>query len=206
RTWSGGSDHRRSRGCKSRFVDQFINAQHATDWLVLESNSASYERTTPYLPVIELLRQYFNISSQASTASIRQKRTEKVLSLDPSLQDLTAPLLYILDSLEEQHPFRFLDLAQRREQTYQAVIRLLLKETEMRPGLMVFEDVHWYDSLTLGLISELFAAAQGTRLLLVVTYRLGHTGPWKNHPNFRELRLDPLTNDSLLEFLHALLG
>jgi tetratricopeptide (TPR) repeat protein len=191
---------------KSRFVDKFMHAQHATNWLVLESNSTSYERTTPYLPVIELLRQYFNISFDDSTASIRQKVTEKVLVLDPSLQDVTAPLLSLLDSLEEQHLFRFLDLAQRRQQTYQAVIRLLLKETEMRPGLVVFEDLHWYDSLTLDLIGELFAAAQAARLLLVVTYRLGHTGPWKNHPNFRELRLDPLIDASLLEFLRALLG
>jgi class 3 adenylate cyclase/tetratricopeptide (TPR) repeat protein len=191
---------------KSRFVEQFMHAQHATDWLVLESNSASYKRTTPYLPVIELLRQYFNINSQDSVASIRQKVTEKVLALDPALQHVTAPLLHLLDSLEDQHPFRFLDLVQRRQHTYQAVIRLLLKEAEMRPGLVVFEDLHWYDSLTLGLISELFAAAQSARLLLVVTYRPGHTGPWKNHPNFRELRLDPLIDASLVGFLRALLG
>jgi tetratricopeptide (TPR) repeat protein len=191
---------------KSRFVDQFMQAQHATDWLVLESNSASYERTTPYLPVIELLRQYFNISSQDSTGSIRQKVAEKILALDPSLEDVTAPLLHLLDSLEDQHPFRFLDVIERRQQTYQAVIRLLLKETEKRPGLVVFEDLHWYDSLTLGLISDLFAAAQAARLLLVLTYRPGHVGPWKDHPNFRELRLDPLSAANLLEFLRALLG
>ena len=191
---------------KSRFVDQFMHAQHATDWLVLESNSSSYERTTPYLPVIELLRQYFNISSQDSTASIRQKVTEKVLALDPSLQHVTAPLLHLLDSLEEQHPFQFLDLGQRRQQTYQAIIRLLLRETEMRPALAVFEDLQWYDSLTLGLINELFVAAQSARLLLIVTCRLGYAAPWKNYPNYRELQLDPLIDASLLDFLRALLG
>jgi class 3 adenylate cyclase/tetratricopeptide (TPR) repeat protein len=191
---------------KSRFVDQFMHAQHATDWLVLESNSASYERTTPYLPVIELLRQYFNISSQDSTASIRQKVTERVLALDPSLQHVTAPLLYLLDSLEEQDSFRFLDLAQRRKQTYQAVIHLLLKETETRPGLVVFEDLHWYDSLTLGLINELFVAAQNARLLLLLTYRLGYAGAWKTQPNCRELRLDPLIDANLTELLRVLLG
>ena len=62
---------------KSRFVDQFLHARHATDWLVLESSPVSYERTTPYLPVIQLLRQYFNISSEDNTASIRQKVTER---------------------------------------------------------------------------------------------------------------------------------
>ena len=191
---------------KSRFVDQFMHAQHATEWLVLESNSASYERTTPYLPVIELLRQYFNISSQDSTASIRQKVTERVLALDPSLQRVTAPLLHLLDSLEEQDPFRFLDLAERRQQTYQAVIHLLLKETETRPGLLVFEDLHWYDSLTLGLLNELFVAAQNARLLLVLTYRLGYADAWKNQPNYRELRLDPLIDANLTELLRVLLG
>jgi predicted ATPase len=82
----------------------------------------------------------------------------------------------------------------------------LLKETEMRPGLVVFENLHWYDSLTLGLISDLFAAAQTAHLLLVVTYRLAYAGPWKDDPNFHELRLDPLVDASLLEFFRALLG
>ena len=67
------------------------------------------------------------------------------MALDPSLQDVTAALLYLLDLLEDQHPFRLLDLVQPRQQTYQAVIRLLLKETELRPGLAVFEDLHWDD-------------------------------------------------------------
>jgi len=191
---------------KSRFVDQFLQAQHATDWLVLESNPAPYGRTTPYLPVIELLRQYFNISSRDSTASIRQKVAEKISALGPSLQQAMPPLLDLLDLLDDQHPFRSLDLVLRRQQTYQAVIRLLLRETEIRPALVVFEDLHWYDSLTLGLINELLVAAQSARLLLVVTYRLGYADPWKNHPNYRELRLDPLMDASLVGFLRALLG
>src|SRR5262249_48414732 len=159
-----------------------------------------------YLPVIELLRQYFNITSHDGTASIRQKVTEKVSALDPSLQQAVPPLLDLLDSLDDQHPFRSLDLVQRRQQTYQAVIRLLLRETEMRPLLVVFEDLHWYDSLTHGLINELFVAAQNARLLLVVTYRLGYADPWKNHPNYRELRVDPLIDASLVGFFGALLG
>jgi class 3 adenylate cyclase/tetratricopeptide (TPR) repeat protein len=191
---------------KSRFVEQFLQARYATNWLVLESNPASYGRTTPYLPVIELLRRYFNISSQDSTASIRQKVTERILALDSSLQDATAPLLDLLDSLEDPHPFRLFDFVQRRQQTYQAVIRLLLKEIEMRPALVVFEDLHWYDSLTLGLINELFDAAQNARLLLVVTHRLGYAGPWKTYPNYHELRLGPLVDASLVDFLRALLG
>src|SRR5205823_8657370 len=103
------------------------------------------------------------------TPLIREKVTEKVLALDQSLQHAIPPLLDLLDSLDDQHRFRSVDLVQHRQQTYQAVIRLLLRETEMRPVLVVFEDLHWYDSLTLGLLNELLVAAQNARLLLVVT-------------------------------------
>ena len=47
---------------KSRLVREFVHSHHTADWLVLESNSAPYGRATPYLPVIELLRDYFKIS------------------------------------------------------------------------------------------------------------------------------------------------
>ena len=60
---------------KSRLVREFVHSHHTADWLVLESNSVSYGRATPYLPVIELLRHYFKISVHDSTQSIREKVT-----------------------------------------------------------------------------------------------------------------------------------
>jgi class 3 adenylate cyclase/tetratricopeptide (TPR) repeat protein len=191
---------------KSRFLNHFLHSQPRPDRLILESSPASYGHTTPYLPVIELLRQYFNISSHDNTVLIREKVTGKIFALDPSMQHAIPPLLDLLDSLDDQHPFRSLDLVQHRQQTYQAVIRLLLKETEIRPALVVFEDLHWYDSLTLGLLNELFVAAQNAPLLLVVTYRLGYADAWKSQPNYRELRLHPLIDANLSEFLRVLLG
>ena len=66
---------------KSRLVREFLNSQRTADWLVLESNSVSYGRATPYLPVIELLRNYFQISIHDSARSIREKVTSKILTL-----------------------------------------------------------------------------------------------------------------------------
>ena len=68
---------------KSRLVHEFVHSHHTADWLVLESNSASYGHATPYLPVIELLRHYFKINVHDSTRSIREKVTSKILALDP---------------------------------------------------------------------------------------------------------------------------
>jgi AAA ATPase domain len=100
---------------KSRLVREFLNSQHTADWLVLESNSVSYGRATPYLPVIELLRHYFQISVHDSAPSICEKVTSKILTLDAALHDAIPPVLDLLDALDDDNPFRSLDLVQRRQ-------------------------------------------------------------------------------------------
>ena len=187
---------------KSRLVREFVHSGHTADWLVLESNSASYDHATPYLPVIELLRNYFKISVHDSTRSIREKVTEKILRLDQSLQDAIPPALDLLDSLDENHPFRSLDVIQHRQRTYQAVVRLLLSESRVQPVVAVFEDLQWNDSLSLGLLNEVVVAAHDARLFLVVCYRPNYRDEWRNRPNYRQLHLDPLASESLAEFLH----
>src|SRR5262249_34883254 len=152
-------------------VHEFIHSDHTVGWLVLESNSASYVHATPYLPVIELLRHYFQINVHDSTRSIRERVTDKILRLDSSLEDTIPPMLDLLHALGEEHPFRSLEPLQHRQYTYQAVSRLLLSESRVRPVIAVFEDLHWNDSLTLGLLNELVVGAKDARLLLVVSYR-----------------------------------
>jgi class 3 adenylate cyclase/tetratricopeptide (TPR) repeat protein len=191
---------------KSRLVNEFVHSYHTVDWLVLESNPISYGHATPYLPVIELLRHYFKINVHDSTQSIREKVTSRILALDPSLQDTIPPLLDLLDSLDDQDPFRVLDVALRRQCTYQAVIRLLLGESRVQPVIAVFEDLHFNDSLTVGLLNELAVVAQNACLLLVISYRPQYRDELRNRPGYHRLRLDPLAGGSLAEFDQALLG
>jgi class 3 adenylate cyclase/tetratricopeptide (TPR) repeat protein len=191
---------------KSRLVREFLHSQNTADWLVLESKSVSYGQATPYLPVIELLRDYFKINVRDSTQSIRERVTGRILALDASLQDAIPPILDLLDSLDDDHPFRSLDLIQRRQSTYQAVVRLLLRESRVRPVIAVFEDLHWHDSLSLGLLNEVVVAAQDARLLLVVNFRPEYRDEWTNRSNYLQLRLDPLASEGLAKFLQALLG
>jgi len=72
---------------------------HTADWLVLESKSASYGHATPYLSIIELLRDYFKINVHHSTQSIRERVIASILALDATLQDAIPAVLDLLDSL-----------------------------------------------------------------------------------------------------------
>ncbi len=191
---------------KSRLMHEFVHSDQTAGWLVLISNSTSYGHATPYLPIVELLRGYFKIDAQEDSQSIREKVSGKILTLNPSLQDAILPVLDLLNALDDDHPFRSLDPQQHRQSTYQAITRLLLSENRVQPIVAIFEDLHWYDSLTLGLLNELVVRAQDSRLLLVVSYRPEYRDEWRNRPNYRQLHLNPLASESLAALLQGLLG
>ena len=191
---------------KSRLVHEFIHSAHTRGWLVLESNSVSYGKATPYLPVIDFLKNYFKIDLRDDTRAIREKVTGKVLMLDSSLQDAIPPLFDLLEALPEEHSFRTLEPLQRRRNTVLAVTRLLLSESRIQPVVAVFEDLHWNDSLSLGLLVELVNRLADARLLLLVSYRPDFEDEWRRGSNYRQLRLDPLPRASVEELLAALLG
>jgi class 3 adenylate cyclase/tetratricopeptide (TPR) repeat protein len=191
---------------KSRLYYEFVHSHHTPGWLVLESASVSYGKTTPYYPVIDLLKRYSHVEERDDTRTIRAKVTGQVLTLDPALQDTVPALLSLLDALPEDSPFLRLDPPQRRQRTLDALKRVLLRESQEQPLLLVFEDLHWIDSETQALLNHLIEGLPTARLLLLVNYRPEYQHGWGSKTYYTQLRLDPLPPVSADEFLHALLG
>ena len=69
--------------------------------------------------------------------------TEQVLTLDAALEDTVPALLALLDALPADSPFLQLDAPQRRQRTLAALKRVLLRASQVRPLLLVCEDLHW---------------------------------------------------------------
>src|SRR6266568_490690 len=82
---------------KSRLYWEFTHSHRLLGWRALESGSVSYGKTTPYLPVIDLLKVYFQIEGRDDTRTIREKVTGKVLSLDRALEPALSALLALLE-------------------------------------------------------------------------------------------------------------
>src|SRR5438034_3107231 len=58
---------------KSRLVRELIRSGQTHDGLVLECGAVSYGKATPYLPVIGLLRAYFQVESRDDGRTVREK-------------------------------------------------------------------------------------------------------------------------------------
>src|SRR3989475_874753 len=156
---------------KSRLAYEFVHAHHTQDWRVLESASVSYGKATPYFPVLDLLRRYAYLEERDDPRTLRAKVTGQLLTLDEALQDAIPPLLALLDALPDDSPFLTLDPPQRRQRTLAALKRVLLRESQVQPVLLVFEDLHWIDAETQALLDSLVESLPTTRLLLLVNYR-----------------------------------
>ena len=191
---------------KSRLVYEVVHSHRTRDWLVLESASVSYGKATPYFPVIDLLKRYAQVEEHDDTRTVRARVTGQVLALDERVQDAIPALLALLDALPDDSPFRQLDPPQRRQRTIEALKRLLLRESQVQPLLLVFEDLHWIDSETQALLDTLVDSLPTARLLLLVNYRPEYQHGWGSKTYYTQLRLDPLPPASADAFLQALLG
>jgi predicted ATPase/class 3 adenylate cyclase len=191
---------------KSRLCWEFTRSHRTEGWLIAESGSVSHGKPTAFLPVIDLLRAYFQIEAGDEARGIREKVTGKLLSLDRSLEPSLPALLWLLDVPIEDPAWQRLDPPQRRQRALEGVKRLLLRETQVRPLLVLFEDLQWIDAETQALLDGLVESLPTARLLLLVNYRPEYNHAWSSKTYYRQLSIDPLPAASAEELLAALLG
>jgi class 3 adenylate cyclase/tetratricopeptide (TPR) repeat protein len=191
---------------KSRLVYEFVHSPRTEGWLVLESASVSYGKATPYFPAIDLLKRYAHVEERDDARTIRAKVTGQVLTLDDTLQETIPALLSLLDALPEDSSFQKLDPPQRRQRTLDGLKRVLLRESQAQPLVLVFEDLHWIDSETQTLLDNLVESLPTAHVLLLVNYRPEYQHGWGSKIYYTQLRLDPLPPVSADELLQGLLG
>src|SRR5262245_1505324 len=191
---------------KSRLVWELAHSPRSRGWRVLETSAASYSRDSPYFSVVDLLKAYFLIKARDDVGEIREKVTSELLTLDPALRSSLAPILALLEVPIEDPEWQRLEAPQRRQRTLDAVKRLLLRDSQVKPLCLIFEDLHWVDSESQALLDALVESLPGARLLLLVNYRPEYQHGWGTKSYYRQLRIDPLSPESAERFLDALVG
>jgi len=96
---------------KTRLFYECTQASRTQGWLLLESSATSYGMATPYLPVIDLLKAYFQIEDRDDGRRIREKLTGRLLTLDPALGPTLPAFLALLEVPVEDAAWQTLDPA-----------------------------------------------------------------------------------------------
>jgi len=191
---------------KSRLYHEFTHSHRIQDCFVIASTSVSYGKAASYFPVIDLLRTYFRIEGRDDTRLIREKVTGRLLSLDRALEPFLPAILWLLEVATDDPQWEHLDPAQRRQQILDGVKRLLLRESQTQPVVVVFEDLHWIDAETQALVDALMDSLPTARVLMLVNYRPEYQHGRGSKTYYRQLRIDPLPVASARHLLDSLLG
>ena len=191
---------------KSRLCYELTQAQRPHGWLTLESSPTAYGKDTPYLPVIDLLKAYFQLDARDEPQTIRDKVMGKLRLLDEGLMPTLPAVLALLDVPVEDPHWQALEPPQRRQRTLEACTRLLLRASQVQPMLVVVENLHWIDTATQAFLDRLVDSLSHTPVLLLVNYRPDYQHRWVSKTYYTQLRLDPLPPAHAAELLHELLG
>ena len=190
---------------KSRLFYEF-KATSGSGWMMLEALSISHGKASAYLPVTEMLRDYFRIAPEDDLRQRREKVAGKIVILDRALED-TLPYIYALLGIAESYgPLIQINAELRRRRTGEAIKRVLLRESLNQPLIVIIEDLHWIDGETQALLDLLADSIASARVLLLVNYRPEYRHEWGGRTYYTQLRLDPLGHEGADEMLDDLLG
>jgi DNA-binding winged helix-turn-helix (wHTH) protein/tetratricopeptide (TPR) repeat protein len=191
---------------KSRLCYEISRLPRAHGWLILDSSPVAYGKEIPYFAIVDLLTTYFQLDASDEPTSMRDKITTKLQTLDEGLRSVVPPLLALLDLPVEDLSWQALDPSQRRQLTLDALKLLLVRESQIRPLLLIVENLHWIDSETQAFLDGLVNSLPAARLLLLVNYRPEYQHRWSSKPYYTPLRLDPLGSERVAELLRSLIG
>jgi class 3 adenylate cyclase/tetratricopeptide (TPR) repeat protein len=190
---------------KSRLIYEFSNGPLTEGWRVLETGAVSYGQATPYFPIRDLLRAYFQIDDQDDERKIQEK-VDKRLTWDEALQETRPVVLALLDVAVDAPEWQALDPPQRRQRIIEGVKHLLLQESQVQPLLVLIENLHWIDAGTQAVLDSLIESLPIRRLFLLVTYRPEYQHGWGSKTYYTPLRLHPLRPEAAEALLEGLLG
>lgn len=137
----------------------------------IQGDCSSFGGSTPYLPIIELLKHYVGIEDDDDAPTIIAKVRDAVAALGPDADGIEGPLRYLLSVDPGDAALVAMDATQRRARLHAALQRALAAGSRREPLVLVIEDVHWIDSASEEFLKALVDALSGLAVLLILSYR-----------------------------------
>ena len=130
---------------KSRLFLELKQSLSNNGYTFLEGKCLHYGSSMAYLPVLDILRTYFDINEGDSEILIKKKMNEKIIQLDKKLKNCLPPFQELLSLKVEDETFIQFEPQQKKEKIFEAIRDLFVRESQNNPIILVIEDLHWID-------------------------------------------------------------
>lgn len=205
---------RRTVGASLRLADT-VDADGEVSWLA--GNVRSFDRAVPYAAYLDMARRWLGIASD-NDQTARDRLDAAVERVGGDLHPDTVVYLAHAGNLpisdQERELVSAVQTPALHEKTTTAIAGYLEAEARRRPLLIVLEDLHWADALSLAMTERLLAAVHRAPIGLLLTLR-----PVREEPAWRiveaaareaghrhtAIQLDVLEDTAMQALLDALL-
>ena len=184
---------------KSRLVAEAKAKAASEDFLLLQGTCFQMDSSYPYAPLLDLLR----------TSVVTNPLAEDP---DPIVLEFARLLPELLLSLTGILPTPLPDPEQEKRRLFAALTRFFKEQASQQPVLLVIEDLHWCDDISLEFLLSLARSCVAQPLLLLITYRNDEIQPGLQRflaqldraRLSQELQLVPLTRSDVDDMLGAM--
>ena len=202
---------------KSRLVSELKECIGNRDIRWLEGRCVSIGESMGYWVFIDMLRGYLDFAEDDTPETLREKIVSSMSDLFPQRWQEIVPYVANLLSVrkgEWDDRIRNLPPEQIKQQTFFVLRDVFFALSQQKPLLLIFEDLHWADSLSLDMVNLLMDDLTRSPLMLLCVHR-----PYKEHRSwhisaqasakcldrYREITLRPLSTQESRRLVAALL-
>jgi class 3 adenylate cyclase/tetratricopeptide (TPR) repeat protein len=190
---------------KSRLILEMRKLFPKEEYGYLEGRCLHYGGSMAYLPLLDILRSYFEIKEGEQESLIKKKMKEKIFELDEKLKTVLPPFQELLSLKGEEEAYLKLEPKQKREKIFEAMRDLFIRESQNKPLVLVFEDLHWIDKTSEEFLDYFIGWLANTPILLVILYRPEYTHHWGSKSYYSNVRVDQLSIPTSAELVQSIL-
>ena len=190
---------------KSRLLLEMRNMLPHGDYTYLEGRCLHYGGSMTYLPILDILRSYFDIKEGDIESDIKEKIQEKILQLDERLKTVFPPFQETLSLTVDDGAYLQLEPAVKKIRTFEAIRDLLVRLSETQPLVLVVEDLHWIDKTSEEFLGYLIDSLGNTHILLILLYRPEYAHQWGSKSHYSKIGVDQLSTKSSSQLVEVIL-
>ncbi len=165
---------------KSRLAYEVLRRAETAGATVISATCQRLEQNLPYAPITDAIGRYLQLLPDSSLRRLPRAALHQIAQILPSLHDRLSDLPASLEG--------HLSPEENRQRLIEGIVSFLTGLADLRPLVLLFDDLHWADAETLAVLSRLSKSVGRAPFLLLLTYRHG----------------DLVENEALQTLLHAL--
>ena len=192
---------------KSRLIADIIDIIIDRDVLGIGGECQSYGTNSSYMVWQSVWRAFFNLDANLPRTSQIELLRQQLNAIDPKLSPRLPLLGAVLGLVIPDNDFtQTFDAKLRKDSLQSLLVECLQILSRKRPYLIVLEDCHWIDPLSLELLDVISRAIVNLPVLVIIAYRpvewlADETKEIRTRENFSEIKLEEFSSNETNELV-----